>query len=334
MPKGIAETRQAIASLFGWVVPDTALRKIRSYSRKLWVRVVGMGVLAFLVVGATQVLEAFVPVEMAKSVNGASADRLLQIIATAMLAVTTFSLTVMVSVYRSSSSQWTPRVHRLIQEDKITQNTLAAFIGAYVYALVAIVLREVGVFGDDRAMVLFWVTVAVLVFIVFNVVRWTLHLQSLGSLITTTRQVEEITQDQFEERMHMPCMGAVPWTDDLPATAQIITADESGYVAGIYPERLNDAAEAQGATLYLLRSIGQFVFEGEPLFGVIWHDDGDMDALRKAVISDVLISDIRNYDQDPRFGLQVMGEIASKALSAGINDPGTAIDVITRVGRI
>jgi uncharacterized membrane protein len=29
-----------------------------------------------------------------------------------------------------------------------------------------------------------------------------------------------------------------------------------------------------------------------------------------------------------------MGEVASKALSPGVNDPGTAIDVITRIGRI
>lgn len=34
-------------------------------------------------------------------------------------------------------------------QDTVTQNTLAAFIGAYVYALVAIVLREVGIFFDD-----------------------------------------------------------------------------------------------------------------------------------------------------------------------------------------
>jgi uncharacterized membrane protein len=47
-----------------------------------------------------------------------------------------------------------------------------------------------------------------------------------------------------------------------------------------------------------------------------------------------MIGDVRSYDQDPRFGLIVKGEVASKALSPGINDPGTAIDVITRSARI
>jgi uncharacterized membrane protein len=38
--------------------------------------------------------------------------------------------------------------------------------------------------------------------------------------------------------------------------------------------------------------------------------------------------------QDPRFGLSVLTEIASRALSPAVNDPGTAIDVIGRGVRI
>ncbi len=36
----------------------------------------------------------------------------------------------------------------------------------------------------------------------------------------------------------------------------------------------------------------------------------------------------RTYDDDPRCGLVVLSQIADHALSPGINDPGTAIDVI------
>lgn len=111
-------------------LPQTAFQLARFYWRKLHVRVALMGLLAFVALGLTQMGEVMVPAHLAQSVPGASADRLLDIIANAMLAVTTFSLTVMVSVYRSSSSQWTPRVHQLIMEDGVTQNTLATFIGA------------------------------------------------------------------------------------------------------------------------------------------------------------------------------------------------------------
>ena len=110
-------------------------------SRKLWVRVIIFGSLALIGLGLARVGAVFLPNSLTGSVNIASVDRLFQIISNSMLAVTTFSLSVMVTVYRATSTQWTPRIHRLMLEDRTTQNTLATFIGTYVYATVGIVLR-------------------------------------------------------------------------------------------------------------------------------------------------------------------------------------------------
>lgn len=323
------------------LLPATLLRMARQYLRKLWLRVVGMGLLAFVSLGMAQLAGWWLPEQVRDRVTGASADRLLDIIAGAMLAVTIFSMTVMVTVYRSSSTQWTPRVHQLIMQDRTTQKTLAAFIGAYVYALVAIVLREVGVFADGDAFVLFWMTVLVLAFVVVSLVRWVLHLQTFGSLLNTTRQVEQITTRQFRERLEKPCLGARPLTGDVPDSAQPFRARQSGYVQQIYPEGLNAAAERFDVTLYLTRPVGSFVFLNQPLVWVEgdWDPeegsrDADDDTLSALIRDHIMLGDLRTYEQDPRFGLIVMSEIASKALSPGVNDAGTAIDVITRIGRI
>jgi uncharacterized membrane protein len=42
------------------------------------------------------------------------------------------------------------------------------------------------------------------------------------------------------------------------------------------------------------------------------------------------IAPLRSYEQDPRFGILALSEIASRALSPAVNDPGTAIDVLSR----
>ena len=42
----------------------------------------------------------------------------------------------------------------------------------------------------------------------------------------------------------------------------------------------------------------------------------------------------RTFDEDPRFGLIVLSEIACRALSPAVNDPGTAIDVIGSLVRL
>ncbi len=298
-------------------------------------RVVVMGLLALVAVGLGQLIAPYVPKSIAETVDASSADRLLQLIASAMLAVTIFSITVMVSVYQSSSSQWTPRVHRLIMQDRVTQNTMAVFIGAYVYALLGIILQELGVYDDERAFVVFWMTVLVLAVIVIYLIRWVLHLQGFGQLVDTSRQIEEVTRAQFKERLSQPCLGGRPFTGDFPDSAKPVPAWESGYIRQIYPEALNSVAEQYDMRVYLTRSVGSFVSVGESLMSVeSTGDDLDWDAMIADVKETVILGDLREYDQDPRFGLIVMSEIGSKALSPGVNDPGTAIDVINRIGRI
>lgn len=310
------------------------LLRLRHYWRKLWVRVLLMGTLAIVVIGLTQLIETVIPGEMQSRLPGRSADRLLDIIAAAMLAVTTFSLTVMVSVYRASSSQWTPRVHQLIMQDNVTQNTLATFIGAYVYALTGIVLRELGIYDDEKSFVLFWCTVLVLAFLVWSLIRWVLHLQTLGSLIDTTRQVEDITGRQFRDRLQTPCLGARPLVDDPPGHGGLVTSRATGYVQHVHADALHQIAADYGAQVYLLRDVGGFVFLNEPIFRVTGTGDDIDPDLARSLCAQVSIGDVRTYDQDPRFGLLVMSEIGSRALSPGVNDPGTAIDVINRCGRI
>lgn len=313
----------------------TGLRRARHYSRKLWVRVVLMGLLAVVATGMGQLAELVIPDKLAQTVDGSAADRLLQLIASAMLAVTIFSITVMVSVYQSSSTQWTPRVHQLIMTDKTTQNTMAVFIGAYVYALLGIILRELGVYVDDRAFVLFWMTVMVLVVIVVYLIRWVLHLQGFGQLLDTTRQVEGVTRAKLANRMELPCLGARPLVSAIPEETRCVPAWDSGFLQQVYPEALNKIGQEYDVQLYLTLGVGALVFGGTSVVEVCGAaDDIDWEAFCTALEDAIVIDDVRDYEQDPRFGLIVMGEIGSKALSPGINDAGTAVDVITRVGRI
>ncbi|WP_375280908.1 DUF2254 domain-containing protein [Pseudooctadecabacter sp.] len=317
-----------------------AWRLIDDVSRELWARVVILGALAVVALGLAILVGPLLPEKISGYVSGQAADRLLSIIANAMLAVTTFSLTVMVTVYRNSSTQFTPRLHRLIMQDPTTQNTLASFIGAYVFALIAIILRELGVFSDDRALVLFAMTVLVLAYVVFSLIRWVLHLQTFGSLMNATREIEDITGRQFRERLDNPCLGANPWAEGVtvPDGATAVRSEETGYIQRIYQESLQDKAAEYGRHVYLRVSPGSFVMKGDVLAQVCTSDTVELDEDARD-FADVLrahfgVGDVRTYEQDPRFGLVVLGEIASKALSPGINDPGTAIDVITRTSRI
>jgi uncharacterized membrane protein len=322
-------------SLFS--LPKKAVRVLRGHLRRLWVRVTAFGLLAVAVIPLSQLVERVLPEEWQSLIAGSSVDRLLDIIAAAMLTVTTFSLTVMVSTNHATASQFTPRLQQLIRQDTVTQNTLATFISSYVYALTAIVLREVSYIGDEKALVMFVVTVFMLALIVWSLIRWMQHLQSLGSLISSARQVEDKTALQFRQRLDTPCLGAVPLTGDVPEDGFVVATPETGYIQMIHPEPLQKLAEELKCDIYLLAEIGDFAFLRSPLAKVCGLGDADEETrerVSEALHLNIIIGDERTYDQDPRFGLMTMAQIGSKALSPGINDPGTAIDVINRCGRI
>lgn len=94
---------------------------------------------------------------------------------------------------------------------------------------------------------------------------------------------------------------------------------------------MSKIAESAGGTIYAGATPGAFVSPTEP---IAWAEALDQDDQESAIRACFTIDDVRSFDQDPRFGASVLAEIASRALSPAINDPGTAIDVIGRAVRI
>ncbi len=307
-------------------------RRVRSASRNLWTRVLLISVLCLLAVLIAKVLGDFIPDGFAEIVGAESVTELLTIIANAMLAVTTFSLSVMVTIHRAVAGQWTPRAHQMLLRDTPTQTVLATFIGAYIYALASLILLSTPFFGEAEIVVLFGVTLAVIALIVAMIVRWIMHLQTWGSLEQTATAIETAAETAFRELADRPCQGANPLTPDtvIPAGAVDLLARDTGYVQAVLFEKVSADAEEEGAQVYFLAPIGRFVHRGD----VIGHMAGGSDGLARKIGTWITIGPSRTPDQDPRFCLIMLSEVGSKALSAGINDPGTAIDVIGRIARL
>jgi uncharacterized membrane protein len=256
----------------------------------------------------------------------------LNIIASSMIAATIFSLTVMVSIHRAASGQWTPRVHEVLMNDRTSQNVIATLMGAYIFALASLVFYRSAYFGESQTVVLFVITIFVLVLIVFSIIRWAIHLQEFGSLQTTAGQIESRAQAVLSGRASKQYRGGhfLPSRNDVPQGANPIRSKKTGYVEYLLEDQLDEAAETADSDLYLVVEAGDFVFLDEILAFATKPDD----ALERAVDKLVVIGPERSFSEDPRLGFITLGEIGSRAMSPGVNDPGTAIDVLTRMGRL
>ena len=311
---------------------STWTRRLIRAGRRLWVRIALIAALALVAAGVAALVGPFIPEGLRDVVGPEAVDDILRIIASSMLAVTIFSLSVMVSVHRAVSGQWSPRAHRLLVRDPTTMGVLATFVGAWLFALAAIILRSAALIGEGEVVVLFAMTMLVVALIVYTIVRWIAHLERLGSLTQTNERLEREARRALEARMAEPCLGGWPLADParVPRDAEEVRATRTGWVRHVYEDALQDLAHEHGTEIHLHAPIGRFVHAGDRLAHVGARGEG----LHEGVRRHVSIGELRSFEQDPRFGMVVLGEVASKALSPGINDAGTAIDVIGRVARV
>lgn len=308
-------------------------RRLRLFSRHLWVRVSIFSGLAVVASLASIYLAPLVPDGFSDLLGTDAVDSILTILASSMLTVTTFSLTVMVAAHSAATANTTPRALTLLIEDSTTQNALATFLGSFLFSLVGIIALSTDLYGEKGRVILFWATVLVVVYIVITFVSWIDHLSTLGRIEETIGRVEKAATRAFADRIENQNLGGarlLQSSEPPRGTAVPLRSEVVGYVQHIDIPGISERA-GEEHLVYLAVLPGQFVGPSEIL---AWFDRGvderDVERARQMFT----IKDERSFDQDPRFGLIALSEIASKALSPGVNDPGTAIDIIGRAVRV
>ncbi|MBB5350211.1 putative membrane protein [Haloferula luteola] len=307
----------------------------RRLSEKIWPRVTLYAIASGMVAIAGVFLGPFLPYEIAIQFDADSVASKLSILASSMLAVSTFSLGVMTNAFASAATAATPRVTQLLLADKTSQNVLATFLGAFVFSLVGTITLELGIYGAQGRLLLFVATLAIYVIIVATMVRWVQMLRTFGRLDDSISRVQKVALEAFDERVRDPFLGCHPIKNPhaIPDGSKPLITPRSGYLTHIDFAALNDLADEAGLQLRLPRAPGGFLFPADPLvhiFPAEAVDDELLDRIRQAFS----LGDHRTFLQDPRFGMVVLSEIASRALSPAVNDPGTAISILTHGVRI
>ena len=304
-------------------------------TKRLWFRASLFSLLGVATALAAVVFKDFIPESLSARIGADAVDKILGIIASSMLAVTTFSLSTMVTAYGAASSGVTPRATTLVMEDTTTQNALATFIGSFLFSLVGIIALSTGAYGTQGRVLLFAVTIGVVVLIVYTLLRWIDHLSKLGRVGETIDRVEKAAIEAISQRVQWPYLGGSVYPTDLvlPLSAIKLASDQTGYVQHIDVSALGVIAQEEQIQIYLTVLPGTFVHEGMPLLQIVSLGStmiDDISTARNKIRATLTIGTRRTFDNDPRFGLCVLSEIASRALSPAVNDPGTAIDVIGR----
>ena len=305
------------------------LRRLRE---RLWVKPLLACLLSILGVLLAHLADS-IPVDWkVPEIAQSSVIDLLKIIASSMLGVATFAVASMVAAYVSTGQSATARAFPLIVADDVSQNALSIFVGAFIFSIVALSASTNDYFGKAGRFTLFVMTLLVLATVVLVFVRWVDSIARLGRLGSVMATVEEVTAQALRRRRLHPCLGAMAASG--PPCGPAFHGEDSGYLQRVDVAGLQRIARQCGYRITVAVLPGAQIVPSRPL-GYLRPDpdcsgEPDLDALRKAFI----VGPHRHFDDDPRFGLVAMAEIAGRALSKGINDPGTGIGVLGALQRL
>ncbi len=306
---------------------------INRLRERLWVRPLAVCLLS---VGAAFVakladdtgLAQFMPEIVPDSV-----ESLLSIMASSMLVIATFSVASMVSAYASASSTATPRSFSLVVADDVSQNALSTFVGAFIFSIVALTAVKNAYFDKAGLFILFILTATVFGMVIITFVRWVDRIARLGRLGSTTDKVENATANALKRRLNAPTLHGMP-ADGSQARGHPIFAMALGYVQHIDIAAIQVWAEDNNSRVVVAALPGTFAAPDRALAYVSPWSDRQSGIDYTPVVESFQIGNDRLFEDDPRFGLVVLSEIAGRALSPAVNDPGTAISIIGALLRL
>jgi uncharacterized membrane protein len=268
-------------------------------------------------------------------VYGGQADgarELLSTIASSMLTIAGLVFSITILVLQQASSQFSPRVLRTFLQDSVTQWAMGIFLGSFVYALVLLPqLRNEGPGSQEfvPGVAVFGAFMLALASVAFFV-RYIHHMAHSIRASTIIARVARETHESIARLYPEQVAESAASTHELPASAPTRVLDnctDAGVVIDVDTDALMRTAVERDLLIAVLPKVGDFVPLGAPVLQ-LWGAS-DVSDLRSEQW--VVLAQERTPQKDAAFGFRQLVDIAVRALSPGVNDPTTAVEVLDRL---
>ncbi len=289
--------------------------------------VVGCGILAFLALWADARVSDW-PLMLETTVTGGRAIATTVAGATITVAAIVFSITALST--QMASNQYSPRALGEFFDDPFQQTIIGLVVGTFTYSL--LILASLGSAIADGSepspSLAVTLTLALGVISAIGIVGYINHSLRRMQIDSVVRRIATASITAIERHLERRKTDVDSATEGPPphGDSRAVQAKDGGWVVAI------DAMAAlralpPGAAARVDVRLGEAVSPGDRII-TIWPDTGEEwegeASLRKSVVT----AHERSIDLDPTFGIRQLVDIALRALSPGVNDPSTAVDVI------
>lgn len=261
------------------------------------------------------------------SVSESSLQNILTAIASSVVSFGGVVLSMTMVSMTLASGQFGPKVLREYLNNSFAKITLGLFIGTFVYCIVTLAtLRAVTLPGLTVLIALALALLSFMLFVIF-IHHTTQSLQADRIVRTIALQLDTALKNYCDNRQTSDKPLLIrEWREVAARRERVaIRAIKSGYLESIDCASVERSLFAQDAMLDILCRPGEFLIEGQIIANMYLKNGSDCE---DEIRDQFLISPLRTPIQDPDFAIDQINQIAERALSPGINDPGTAITCV------
>jgi uncharacterized membrane protein len=303
-------------------------------------RVPSLYALVAIIMGLTLPrLEHHLLPNLRSGLSPASALTLFGSVGTGMISLTGVVFALAFVMVQFSAVAYSPRLSLWIARDRVVWHSLGIFTATFLYSLACIAwvdrYQAGGVPMISTLIVLLLLIASVGMFIAL--VERISFLQIHRMLAFTGSQGRKAVETMYPPIETPAALASPEEYRDLPVRQTLLYTGLPLSIQAIDEVALQSLAISASGIVEVLAAVGDTVMEGTELLRVHGtKQDIDEHALRAAFI----IGEQRTFDQDPKYAIRLLVDIAIKALSPAINDPTTAVqaldqieDLLRRLGR-
>ncbi len=248
-----------------------------------------------------------------------------------ILSLTVFSFSMVMVVLNQASSNFSPRLLPDLISNKRHQIILGIYIGTLLYCI--IILIALGAYGVDSSSLGFSSMLAAAMGVLCTGI-FVYFINSISRAIQIQNIIDRIFHSSHSYLSHK--IEKASTSEDYISEIEtdnwlVIKAEKTGYFRGFDTSLLRDSIEEQDNVIFVLPYVNRHIWEGMPILKIKRKVTKEE---RENLLFCITTSTDRHESDKGIGGMIKLMEIAVKAMSPGINDPGTAIDVIVKLGQL
>lgn len=257
------------------------------------------------------------------SLNDATTARsIISAIAAGIISLTVFSFTMVMIVLNQTASQMSNRILDQLIGGRFQQVVLGIYIGTILYALFLLsTIRDI----DSGIRIPALSTYLLILLTIFDLFLFIYFLHFITQSVKYAVIIKKITDETQEILKHDCPLLIAPTVADTFNFEYKLEAKNSGIYQGYNKRILINICDQLDCTIFMIHTPGSFILKG---MAIALIDKPLMDEKKGELINAIYIHDHESIEDNYLYGFKLLKEVAIKALSPGINDPGTAIQSI------